>query len=162
MRPQPDCLGHLDVSPPLNAAEATYLRTLRPPLDPDDRGSARGRPASGCCWTVCRDGCCLLLDEVTRTSEEVAWLRWIIGHLLKRGADAARSRNLRFDRFTFDHTVSGVVVGSRGRGELFAVTVRANRVSERLLTATPQARPGGRHGTRAVVIDLATRRSTRR
>lgn len=162
MRPQPDSLGHLDVSPPLNAAEATYLRSLRTPLDPDETGPP-GRPASGCCWTVCRDGCCLLLDEVVAAGEEVAWLRWLIGHLLKPGAAATRSRNLRFDRFTFDHTVSGVVVGSRGRrGEIFALTVRGNRVSERLLTATPQSRPGSRHGTRAVVIDLATRRSTRR
>jgi hypothetical protein len=162
MRPQPDCLGHLDVSPPLNAAEATYLRSLRPPLPPDDLASPPGRPSSGCCWAVCRDGCCLLLDEVAGAGDEVAWLRWIIGHLLKRGAGATRSRSLRFDRFSFDHTVSGVVVGSRGGGEIFALTVRGNRVSERLLTATPQSRPGGRHGTRAVVIDLATRRSTRR
>jgi len=122
-------VGHIDITPALNEDEIAYLTAVS--------ASRRFR------WVPCWTGCCLTFDGSERCSEPVAWLRYVIAHLLKPGASASRSGLSRFANFTFDHRLDGMVVGCRrDTKELTAITVRANRVSTRTLRA-PDPRHAG-------------------
>ena len=70
-------LGHIDIAPALNEDEIGYLTAVS--------ASRRFR------WAPCWTGCCLTFDGSERCSEPVAWLRYVIAHLLKPGASASRS-----------------------------------------------------------------------
>jgi hypothetical protein len=60
------------------------------------------------------------------------WLRYVIDHFLKAGGHAASDP--RFEHFTFDHVLSGVLVGCRrDNKELFAVRVEDNEVSREVM-----------------------------
>ena len=60
------------------------------------------------------------------------WLRYVIDHFLKAGAQAASDP--RFEDFTFDHVLSGTVVGCRrDNKELFAIRVEDNEVSREVM-----------------------------
>ncbi len=150
-----DFVGHIDIEPRLNDAEIEYLtaffqsrRCLRNgdpyevPGNPRAESSeeigelynirAPGQPNLWCDWTVCWDGCCLAWNGTEKSYSMIPWLRYLIAHFLKPKARA--SRDDRFESFTVDHQLSGMVVGCRrDTKELFAVTVRNNRVTERVL-----------------------------
>jgi hypothetical protein len=155
-----DFVGHIDIDPALNQDEIEYLTAFaasrrfdRPegpyavPGNPyvDDRaeadaaGDRYNRPAPGqpqlwCQWVPCWSGCCLSTDGNEKFYEPVAWLRYLVNHFLKPGAQASRSGAPQFEHFTFDHALSGMVVGCRRDSkELFAITASGSRVSTKVL-----------------------------
>jgi hypothetical protein len=153
-----DFIGHIDIEPSLNEAEIAYLmafsssrRCLREdgpyavPGNPaaEDQAAmptwqanqvAEGQPGYRCDWEPCWDGCCLALNGNEKFYSPVAWLRYLIKHFLKPGALAAKSGLGCFDAFTFDHVLKGIVVGCRrDNKELYAINVRDNRVTEKIL-----------------------------
>lgn len=159
-----DFVGHIDVQPALNRSEIEYLTAFsqsrrfdRPggpyvvPGNPraerrptDGSTDAYNRPAPGqpqlwCRWVPCWDGCCLSLDGGEKIYEPTAWLRYLVDHFLKAGAEASRSGDPQFGQFTFDHEVSGMGVGCRrDNKELFVLEATDGRVVTKLL------RPGDR------------------
>jgi hypothetical protein len=153
-----DFVGHIDIAPHLNAGEIAYLEAFGHarhfdtggspydvpgnPLAPDRVGVSTeqynalgaGKPQLYCQWAVCGSGCCLSFDGNEKFYEPVEWLRYLIDHLLKPGAAAARADHPQLRDFTFDHRLDGMVVGCRrDTRELFAVTVRDNRVASQVL-----------------------------
>ena len=95
---------------------------------------APGQPGLWCDWVPCWDGCCLAYNGVEKFYGAVEWLRYLIDHFLRPGAEASRSGNAAFRGFTFDHVLEGMVVGCRrDNKELFAITVTANRVRQEIL-----------------------------
>lgn len=80
------------------------------------------------------------------------WLRYVIDHFLKTGAEA--SGDTRFSGFTFDHVLNGTLVGCRrDNKELFAIRATDNVVTRTVLTrADPRyidlAAAGVRRGDR--------------
>jgi hypothetical protein len=156
-----DFVGHVDIEPALNQDEIEYLfafshsrRFDRPdgpyavPGNPmaaldDERETvdvdtynriAPGQPQLWCQWVPCLDGCCLSFNGHEKFYQPVDWMRYLINHFLKPGAAASRSGLPAFEHFTFDHRLDGMVVGCRrDNKELFAIQVKANRVTERIL-----------------------------
>lgn len=130
-----DFLGHIDIAPALNEDELDYLTAVS--------------AARHVRWVPCWTGCCLSFDGAEKCHEPVAWLRYVIAHFLKPGASASRSGVARFSGFTFDHRLDGMVVGCRrDTKELTAITVRANRVTTRMLRP-----PDPRHAARPQAAD---------
>ena len=151
-----DFVGNLTITPTLNEHEIEYLdafrlsrRCLREggpyavpgnPRAEDSSGfrgdtynvRAAGQPNLWCDWEVCWEGECLAWDGTEKSYSMVPWLRYLIAHFLEPGAQAQGHPG--FEQFTFDHRVSGMVVGCRrDTKELFAVRVVDNHVSERVL-----------------------------
>lgn len=151
-----DYLGHIDVDPPLNEVEIEYLsafgrsrRCVRPdgpygvPGNPAAESSddfegdrynicAPGQPNLWCDWTPCWDGCCIAWNGTEKSYSMIEWLKYLIKHFLKPNAAGAGHPQLA--GFTFDHTLSGIVVGCRrDNKELLAVKVTNNRVTTRVL-----------------------------
>jgi hypothetical protein len=160
-----DFVGHLDIEPALNRDEVEHLLAFARP----GRGSgaegvyvAPGTPEPFSPWVPHRHGSRFTVDGHEECDEPVAWLRYLVGHLLLPRAKASLSRLPQFGHFTFDHVLNGMVVGCRSdTGELFAITARGSRVSTKVLRAgeSPcQDRPSRttRYGD---VIDLAARRA---
>lgn len=155
-----DYLGHIDIKPRLNDAEIEYLtaffasrRFVRAsPYDVPGNPQAEtsdglppelynqphpGQPDLWCDWSVCWDGCCMAWNGTEKSYSMIPWLKYLTQHFLKPGARAAKDP--RFADFTFDHQLSGMVVGCRrDTKELFLVRVSNNRITERVL------RPGDR------------------
>ncbi len=153
-----DFVGHVLVDPPLNEAEAGYLRAFaatrrwdRPggpyvvldhPLASDDPGDdvdAHNRPPPGqpglwCDWVPCLDGHCLAYNGREKFYRPVEWMRYVIDHFLRPGAIASGSGLPCFDGFTFNHSCNGVVAGARrDTAEVFLIEVRDNSVTRRVL-----------------------------
>ena len=153
-----DFLGHIDIDPPLNDQETTYLSAFQhsrrwdrpggpyevPPnpfveewegADPESYNRpAPGQPQLWCQWAVGWDGCCLSFDGVEKFYEPVRWLRYLIDHFLVAGAEASRSGLTVFDDFTFDHRLDGLIIGNRrDTRELFAICVDDSVVREKTL-----------------------------
>ena len=153
-----DFVGHIDIDPALNQDEIEYLTAFaasrrfdRPegpyavPGNPyaDERSggdserrnrTAPGQPQLYCQWVPCWDGCCLSFDGREKFYEPVARLRYLVTHFLRPGAEASRSGLPQFEHFTFDHALSGMVVGCRrDTKELFAITAQGSRVTSKVL-----------------------------
>ena len=130
----PDFIGSIQVRPVLNEAERAFLldlldsgRTLRG--TPTGRGD-KGVPFARLAWEVCAEGCCLEWTGDEASAWMVESLRFLVEHLLRPGAKAESHR--RFVGFTFDHVLSGVVVGGSCRdGVLRLVDVTDNVVTGR-------------------------------
>jgi hypothetical protein len=165
-----DFVGHIDIKPPLNDSEIAYLSAFStsrrydrgdPYEVPGNPGAESGagegdrynRPGPGqpnlwCDWAVCWDGCCITWSGKEKSYSMEPWLRYVIDHFLKTGGHAASDP--RFEDFTFDHVLSGTVVGCRrDNKELFAIRVEDNegRSEVRRLPALALRgpdRPGGR------------------
>ncbi len=153
-----DFVGHIDITPPLNAQEAAYLsafsgsrrferaggpyavpgnpRAEEASEDDIDRYNTppSGQPGLWCRWVPCWEGCCLALDGGEKIYDPARWLRYLIDHFLKPGALAATSGHQQLAGLTFDHTLDGMVVGCRrDNKELYAIEVVDNAVTERIL-----------------------------
>jgi hypothetical protein len=144
--------GSVRVTPPLNRHERAYLRkfartrrmdrTKGPYFvggsDIDGRGNdtdvldfdrpAAGQPSLWCGWVPTRDGTAIVWDGVEKFHDADDWMRYLIDHFLRPGA-LAQGRD-GFRRFTFDHTVDGLI---HARGEdpddIWDLTVTANTVT---------------------------------
>jgi hypothetical protein len=153
-----DFVGHIDVHPALNREEIEYLtafsqsrryerpggpyavpgnpRAEEPPVEVDDSYNrpAPGQPQLWCQWVPCWEGCCLSVDGREKFYRPVAWLRYLVDHFLKPGAEASFSGDPQFEHFTFDHAVAGMVVGCRrDNKELFAIEASGDRVNTKIL-----------------------------
>ena len=153
-----DFLGHIEIDPPLNDQEMTYLSAFhhsrrwdRPggPYDVPPNPFAEERPEGGldrynrpgrgqpelyCQWEVSWDGCCLSFDGDEKFYEPVQWLRYLIDHFLAPDAQASTSGLLVFEEFSFDHRLDGLMVGNRrDTREMFAICVDDNVVREKVL-----------------------------
>lgn len=153
-----DFIGHIDIEPSLNDDEIAYLTAFSEsrrcsrdggpyvvpgnPAAERDEGiptaqantGADGQPGYWCDWVPCWDGCCLAYNGNEKFYSSVAWLKYLIEHFLKPGARASRSGLAFFEGFTFDHVLEGMVVGCRrDNKELFAINVKNNRVTEKIL-----------------------------
>ncbi len=107
-------------------------RTLR--STPTGRGNT-DVPFARLAWEACDEGCCL---SWVHDHEATKWMQpsltFLIDHLFRDGAEGEGRR--QFEGFTFDHVLSGVVVG-RGRrdADTTLVEVADNVVSERSVPA---------------------------
>jgi hypothetical protein len=150
-----DFIGHIDIAPALNGEEIAYLtafsssrRCARPGGPYAVPGNPRaeelttevsnrvpdGQPGYWCNWVPCWDGCCLAYNGHEKFYGSILWLRYLIEHFLKPGAEASRSGERWFEGFTFDHVLEGLVVGCRrDNKELFAIHVSDNQVREDIL-----------------------------
>ena len=95
---------------------------------------APGQPGLHCDWVPCWDGCCLAHTGYEKFYDATAWMRYLIDHFLRPGADASESGLSWFDGFTFDHRCDGVIAGCRrDNKELFLIRVEDNEVWEEVL-----------------------------
>lgn len=154
-----DFLGHIGITPSLNAAERVYLaafsasRRCRHPDGPysvpqnpaaERDGAAKvgasysetaeGQPSLWCDWTPCWDGACLSHSGIEKSYNTTRWMAYLIEHFLAPDALAARSKLAYFDDFTFDHVLDGTVAACRrDTRELYLIRVQANQVREEVL-----------------------------
>ena len=151
-----DYLGSLRIEPPLSPAEVDFLKSFnrtrhcgdRAPLDvvahPADNDPAgdvesynrvaAGMPELWCPWTSCDEGCCLRWDQGEKPYAPDQWLRYLIDTFLRPGAALAADAAARAVGLTFDHVLTGMLVGERREtGELFALAVKDNVVRRRTL-----------------------------
>ena len=154
---QTEYIGHIGIDPPLNEAEQLYLTAFvdsvrfarpggpyevpyNPRADPDlvvkdsiitVSSIAEGQPSSHCGWAFCFDGDCITYDGSDKFNNPTPWLVYLIDHFLRPGAHASRTGLHWFERFTFDHQLSGVVAASRSdTGRLYLIRVSNNEVEE--------------------------------
>lgn len=168
MHHDPDFIGCLQVSPPLNDAELDFLaeladsgRTLRG--TPTGRGRAEV-PFARSAWDACDGGCCLWWDdELGEGRWMTVTLEFIVDHLLRPGAVGAGHPQL--DGFTFDHVVNGVVVATLRAGTVM-VEATDNVVSTRSVPrlcgtrlAAEEPGPARRSPLPANVVELRPRRA---
>ena len=151
-----DYLGSLRIEPALSPADVDFLKSFnrtrhcgeRPALDvvghpadydrEDDDASynrvTTGMPGLWCPWTCCDEGCCLRWDGGEKPYAPDRWLRYLIDTFLRPGAALAGDPAARELGLTFDHVLTGMIVGERHEtGELFALAVRGNVVRRRTL-----------------------------
>lgn len=153
-----DFIGHFDVNPPLNEAESHYLKVFaesrrwdrpqgpyaipgnpyaeEPPFNAGERYNrpAPGQPQLWCHWLAVGDGVGLTYDGLEKCYAPVEWLTYLIEHFLAPGARASHTDDPLFDGFTFDHMLSGTVIGCRrDTRELFAIEVCDNEVTKTVL-----------------------------
>lgn len=149
-----DFVGHIDIEPPLNESEIAYLAAFNAsrrydrgdpyevPGNPraesgGDVGDRYNRPGPGqpnlwCDLAVCWDGCCITWSGKEKSYSMEPWLRYVIDHFLRAGGHAGSDP--RFEDFTFDHVLSGTIVGCRrDNKELFAIRVEDNEVTREVM-----------------------------
>lgn len=147
--------GTLSVEPPLNPAEIKALnafgesrriRTTAGPLDSRDLESTHpdvidyneppeGQPGMWCDVRVSEDGTKLTVDESGEPGDITPWVEYLIDHLLKPDAvfssvpgEVGQKDLLR--QFTFNHVVSGEMKCVGEDGDVWAIRVRDNAVSQ--------------------------------
>jgi hypothetical protein len=125
--------GEVMIDPPLNEAEAEYLRKFantrrmyrkKGPYFVDGSGDfGQGhdpdiidfnnpdpsQPGLWCQWVPTPSRDALEWDGGEKFYDSVEWMQYIINHFLKPGAFASRSGDPQFTEFTFDHTLNGVI-----------------------------------------------------
>jgi hypothetical protein len=132
MHYDPDFIGCIRVSPPLNEEEVDFMvaladseRTLR--STPTGRGNS-DVPFARMAWDVCLQGCCLWWTG----DEEEKWIgptvQFLVEHWFRRGAVGQGHPKLA--AFTFDHVLDGVLA-IRGRRRSTIVDVSSNVVTWR-------------------------------
>ena len=150
-------LGHVRITPALNSDEIEFfrafnetrhhgdddapLRTVQHPAENDRTGdvgafnrAAPGMPGLWCPWTCCGTGCCLHWDGVEKPYQPQEWLEYLIDTFLRPGAVLHGDASALEVGLTFDHVLTGMLVGERREtAELFALEVRDNVVTRRVL-----------------------------
>ncbi|HXH78971.1 hypothetical protein [Nocardioides sp.] len=129
-------LGRIEVRPPLNESERDYLADLVRSTS-TLRGTPTGRgdtsvPFAHLAWEPCESGCCLTWSGQERSSHMQVTLRFVVDHLLRRGAKAGGHKD--FGDFTCDHVLDGTVMGARYDDEqVHVIDVVGNTVAARSL-----------------------------
>ena len=162
-------IGHMDVTPPLNDAEYAYLSAFAesrrwdrpqgpfhvpwtpPSIEEQTRCAierrnrrAKGQPGLWCAWyPSCRGRCLAVMDPERNDGKAYGvtpWLRYLIDAFLRPGALASRDSTVPdFERFTFDHVVSGAVAAHRtDTGELWLVRAADNEVTHETIREPDQ------------------------
>ncbi|MDL5205089.1 hypothetical protein [Streptomyces sp. ALI-76-A] len=119
--------GHVTVDPPLNPHEIAYLdrfaesrRHQRPdgPYSTTDYGYSElghtayntppeGQPSLWCNWEPTDEGTGIRWNGAEKFYNATQWMQYLIDHFLKPGGHAQGQAG--FEKFTFDHTVNGVI-----------------------------------------------------
>ena len=141
----PDFIGCIQVRPALNEVERRFLLDL---IDSDRtlRGTPTGRgdsdvPFARLAWEICSDGCCLEWNGEEHAKWMLESLRFVVDHLVRPGAKA--EGHPKFSGFTFDHVLTGAVMGGSRDLATRLVTVADNGGSSgRLRTEMPVLPPG--------------------
>ncbi|MFJ6215057.1 hypothetical protein ACIQGZ_17230 [Streptomyces sp. NPDC092296] len=120
-----DFTGRIDIAPPLNPSEITYLRKFadtrhnkrvggpyalsNEQFGPDviDDWDHDGAPGYWCNWEPTGDGAALEWNGGEKFYHSPEWMRYLIDHFLKPGARAVGHD--AFERFTFDHVLNGTI-----------------------------------------------------
>ncbi len=151
-------IGHLDITPPLNAAEVEWLiafaewrggphgDVFRVPMNPRAEWSLAIKEAGGSFsssdpedlprratdWRPCHDGCRLEWDKVEKSNDAIPSIRYLIDHFLGTAAMARDAGGDDFAAFTFDHVLNGVIAAYRDdTEELFLIRAKNNRLSHK-------------------------------
>ena len=149
-----DFTGSVQVLPPLNATESAYLRKFagtrrmardRGPYFVDGRGDfgqgrdedvrdfntpPAGQPGLWCQWVPTEVDGRIEWDGGEKFHNAVAWMRYLIDHFLKPGAQASNADDPQFADFTFDHVVNGHIdAEGEDSGDVWRLVVRDNVVS---------------------------------
>lgn len=139
--------GELEVTPPLNEHESSYLydfaelrhtSTQHGPLDvkpgvfPGGSDPQGGKPEIWCHW-VCDEDDKLVWDEEEKTYGHDSWIIWLIEHLFSAQArgfvNAHLSEDQRLAHFTCDHVINGEVnAEGEDSGDLWRILVKNNDV----------------------------------
>lgn len=141
---QTDFVGYLHIQPALNETEIRFINALSG-AEPgenvlEDMEKAEkslldlryGMPRGWSSWAACPQGCCLSYSGGDKANHMIPWLKFLIGALLS--PDAMEHGGPEFERFTWDHMLNGMVVGSRrDNRELYSITVRENEVEVEVL-----------------------------
>lgn len=132
-----DFTGEFTITPPLNAAEVSYLRDFATtrrmdreegPYFAHDDGNfgqtktegirdfnrpPEGQPGLWCQWVPSSDGTTLEWDGGEKFYHADKWIKYLVEHFLRPGAEASNAGGVeqdeRLGRFTFDHVVNGTV-----------------------------------------------------
>jgi hypothetical protein len=153
-----DFIGHIEIDPPLNVHEQTYLAAFHqsrrfdrggdPYAVPGNPAAERdrevpidvynsvavGQPGLWCRWSPCWEGCCLSLDGGEKIYDAGRWLEYLIAHLLSPDAAATELDHPELQGFTFDHVLNGLVIGCRrDTKEMFALLVEDNHLRDIVL-----------------------------
>jgi hypothetical protein len=116
--------GQVTVTPPLNAAEVAFLaafadsRRHQRPDGPYSTTDARydqdgyntppeGQPGLWCNWEATPDGTGIRWNGAEKFYYAAEWMTYLIDHFLKPAAHAQGHPG--FEKFTFDHTVTGLI-----------------------------------------------------
>lgn len=127
-----DFTGHVTVTPPLNAAEASFLfafadsrRHQRPEgpygtrdygygelgRDQDNRDRYNyppaGQPSLWCNWAATADGAGIEWNGAEKFYSADTWMQYLIDHFLSAGGFAEGLPG--FEAFAFDHVVNGTI-----------------------------------------------------
>jgi hypothetical protein len=122
-----DFTGHVTVTPPLNAAEASFLfafadsRRMRRPEGPystkdygygelpgnDTNLPPTGQPSPWCNWAATAEGAGIEWNGAEKFYSADAWMQYLIDHFLSAGGFAEGLPG--FEKFTFDHVVNGTI-----------------------------------------------------
>jgi hypothetical protein len=149
--------GRINVVPPLNESEHTYLRRFArsrrmdreagpyfaggrhfDPLDrtgwqedSDVRDANRppaGQPGLWCKWEPVDDGSGIEWNQAEKFYDATEWMRYLIDHFLKPGATAQGHPG--FEHFTFDHVLNGVIdAAGEEEGDEWQLIVQDNTVT---------------------------------
>ena len=154
-------IGDLEIQPPLNDAEFSYLvafaesRRCRRPQGPywvpdnpvaadteyddlpddDYNRPARGQPELWCPW-VPGSARHLVIDSNGDGKHYAPgrWLQYLLTHFLRPGGLARGDASGFFDDFTFDHEVVGLMAACRDdTGELWLIRPEGDVVREEVL-----------------------------
>jgi hypothetical protein len=152
-----EIIGTFDISPRLNPAESEYLIAFsetrrwwrkdgsytvppnpRIPEEFDDpvlySTPSPGVPDLCCGWIPTPGGQALSFSGNPEFGRPAAWLRYLIKHFLRPGAQASSSGDPAFKEFTFDHVVNGTAAArSPETGRLWLITATDSVVRERVL-----------------------------
>lgn len=146
--------GSVEIKPPLNEAERSYLHRFaatrrmdreRGPYyvegggyrgqdhDPDVRDPNKpppGQPGLWCQWVPNEDGTAIEWDGGEKFYEAEQWMVFLIEHFLKPGARVADASDSQFEGFSFDHILNGEI-GAQGEeyDDRWLLRVEQNRVS---------------------------------
>lgn len=154
-----DFTGTVTVEPPLNAAEADYLKRFansrrftrtdgpyalhedgfRGPRIIDYNRPPVGQHSLWCDWAPTGDGTGIEWNGAEKFHSADDWMQYLIDTFLKPGAALqaeladpipGRAYDAAFGRFTFDHVVNGTIEAQgEDRDDTWRLVVRDNRVS---------------------------------
>ncbi|WP_295697499.1 hypothetical protein [Lapillicoccus sp.] len=155
-------IGHLDITPPLNAAEVEWLTALAEwqggpqgdvftvPMNPRAvwslamakaggsiaSSAPEGMPRGTTDWRPCLDGCRLEWDRIEKSNDAIPSIRFLVDHFLGPQALARDAGGDDFAAFSFDHALDGVIAAYRDdTEELFLIRAEDSRLSQETVVA---------------------------
>lgn len=146
--------GEVTITPPLNAAEITYLKKFNEtrrmnrgfgPYFVDGSGSYgqaqdddiidynrphETQPGLWCKWVPSESGAAIVWDGGEKFYEAGEWMIYLINNFLKPGAEAYKSSDPQFNEFTFDHVCEGIIYAQgEDPDDVYRIVAHENEVT---------------------------------